>query len=284
MDYHSDFSAITRTMLKDFRTEGRRWYHGRYITRTIQRKKPTPDMEFGVLAHYAIIEPHKFDDHYAVYPASALKRNGARGTDACNEFEAECAAAGKIAIKESERDQLIDVARAVMDSDTYKKLVARPELRIEQEVRWTDPLTGLPLKCKPDWLLPLDRLTLIVDLKTCADASPSEFKRSALSQQYWLQAAHYTAGVREEIGGEVLFRFLAIEKDKPHRVSEHEIEIGDDEWDEYRRTLEQLAYCYANDDWREPWEGVTHKIRLYERSLDSDAVQKESLSTQGVVL
>lgn len=289
MDYHSDFSAITRTMLKDFRTEGRRWYHGRYVTGTIPAKEPSREMEFGTLAHYALLEPDKFDAHYSLIPAELLAKKdgkvdprGAASTNAAKAFIAAEAAAGRIAIKEAERDRLIEVARAVMDTRLYKRIRSCSAAQFETRIDWYDD-TGLRCKCKPDILIPAERLVLVIDLKTCDSAAPNEFPRAAKQHQYWLQACHYSAGVRAHFGQEVVFRFLAVEADAPYRTCEYDYQLRAADWAEYRRTLEQLAECYQTNDWREPWEHEPHTIESDRWTLHSDAVTNDQPISLGAI-
>jgi len=75
---------------------------------------------------------------------------------------------------------------------------------------YTALLEGVKMKCMVD----ADRDNIIVDIKTCEDATPQAFKRSAKLFHYDLQAANYI-----DITGKGAFIFVAVEKKAPHNIA-----------------------------------------------------------------
>jgi exodeoxyribonuclease VIII len=60
----------------------------------------------------------------------------------------------------------------------------------------------------------------MTDIKTCQDASPEAFARSAASYLYHVQAAHYFSAA-EHIRGETprFWAFICVESEPPHSVA-----------------------------------------------------------------
>lgn len=88
-------------------------------------------------------------------------------------------------------------------------------LRFEASAFWTDTLTGLPCKARPDALGPAG---LCIDLKVSAGARPSKFPRYCLDYGMHRQAAFYMDGLRE-LGKPVEeYRIVAVESTPPYEV------------------------------------------------------------------
>lgn len=84
----------------------------------------------------------------------------------------------------------------------------------------TDPVTGLALKVRPDYLVRPCSLFpngVIVDGKTCNDASREGFAKSVWNYSYGLQAALYTTVAQRVLGTKdrPAFLWLAAEKARP---------------------------------------------------------------------
>ena len=108
----------------------------------------------------------------------------------------------------------------------------------------TDELTGLKLKVRPD-ILPINKST-IVDIKSCVDSSPKEFKRNVYSYGYSISAAYYMDILKREN-----YIFAAIEKSQPYQTSLYAL---NDEMIEYgklqsRTALNLLKWSYDNNFW-----------------------------------
>jgi exodeoxyribonuclease VIII len=121
--------------------------------------------------------------------------------------------------------------------------------KAEQSVYWTDPVTGILCRCRPDFWREDD---IIVDVKTTEDASPEEFSRSLAKWRYHVQAPFYMDGIELATGRRPKgFVFLVVEKKPPYAVAAYtldpeSIELGRAE---YRADLERLAECQRTDQW-----------------------------------
>jgi hypothetical protein len=62
-------------------------------------------------------------------------------------------------------------------------------------------------------------LKVIVDYKTCDNAETQRFMKQAIDLGYDLQAYMYQQGVKENLGEEYLFVFIAQEKKPPYAVN-----------------------------------------------------------------
>lgn len=87
---------------------------------------------------------------------------------------------------------------------------------------WTDPETGLKLKTRPD-VVRVTKETLI-DIKTCADASPHGFGRQLHNLDYPFQAVMQIegaiqTGLIEKLGG---YYWLAVQKTPPYHACLYE--------------------------------------------------------------
>jgi hypothetical protein len=112
--------------------------------------------------------------------------------------------------------------------------------RAEMSAFWTDPMTQVQCKCRPDYIRADG---IIPDLKSARDASPRGFQKAAWDAGYQMQAAFYMDGLRacgEHAKG---FLFVVVENTPPHCVA---VYVADEDllWygrDEYQRALQIYA-------------------------------------------
>lgn len=263
-DYFSDYSAVSQSMLKVF-CQRRRLYHDYYVARTVEPPQPTDAMRKGTATHTAVLEPEKFDSLVKTYPKNILARNGAASTNDSKAFREEHEASGCVVLKESEADDV----RAMAESVQRTIIAAGLNVPCEREVeaRWICSETGLPLKARIDWFIPAKR-PVVLDLKTCADASPAEFRRTCERLRYGIQQAQYEVAVPPYGDGELpLFYFVAVEDSYPFACAIHELDVAAAiDARLYRlNKLRQLKACMESNDWCEPWERRINSLSL--RSL-----------------
>lgn len=207
----------------------------------------------GNLTHCAVLEPDEFDKRYAVGPDVST-----RAVKAWKEFEA--AHADRVCIKPGEYDA------AMRQADSIRRL---PEVRealergcAEVSAYWNDPATGELCRCRPDWVheCGLDQAVLL-DVKTCSDASPAEFRRQVARKRYEVQAAWYSDGFAAASASEVLgFVFVAVETIWPYAacavmLDEESVEAGRRK---YRRNLDTYAECRRTG----VWPGYSSQIEI----------------------
>lgn len=161
---------------------------------------------------------------------------------------------GKTVLTTDQWDQLHAMRDAVMAHPTASKLMSLPG-KAEQSVYWNDPKTGVLCRCRPDWWV-MDR-NIIVDLKTCLDASPEGFAKSLYNWRYHVQDAMYREGCEIATKQKQSFVFLAVEKDACVVNGEAKgvaVYVLDEEsraagLKEYRQSLNEYSSCLETDKW-----------------------------------
>ena len=203
--------------------------------------QPTPAMAFGSAVHTYILEPERFSNEFVV--AEKFDRRTKEGKEAAARFEA--ANQGKTLITAEDLATLTLMRAAVVAHQGAADLLKQGEA--ELSAFWTDSLTGIPCRCRPDWF----NATALVDLKSCVDASSRGFSRAIANHGYDIQAAFYVDGVKRVTGSELPFLFIAMEKDAPHAVAVYQadpeiIEIGRKK---VRAALQLLKWCQESGAW-----------------------------------
>lgn len=199
-----------------------------------ERTEPTPAMLLGTAVHTAILEPERFDAEYAVF-------EGDRRTTAGKQAYAELVSRGKSIISASDADVISSMSAAVRAHPVASALLRNGSA--EQSVFWTDPMTGLECKCRPDWWRTDN---IVVDVKTTEDASPASFAKSVAGFRYHVQAAHYQAGTQAE-----RFVFIAVEKKAPYAVAVYDLDAVSLELGEAirRQDLAMFELCSRAGEW-----------------------------------
>lgn len=159
--------------------------------------------DIGTLAHSLILE----GDESAVDVIDVTDKRGKKWTDPADEARA----AAKIPVTTAEWDGIKGMRDAVMAHPLAARMLTGH--KAEQSVFHDD--NGLMVKIRPDIYQP----GLIADLKTCNDASPSEFGKTAFNFGYFISAAMYRDVWKKATGEEVGFSFINVEKAKPYLVS-----------------------------------------------------------------
>ncbi|MCT2591092.1 PD-(D/E)XK nuclease-like domain-containing protein [Streptomyces sp. N2-109] len=133
----------------------------------------------------------------------------------------------------------------------------------EQSIFWTDRDTGIKRKARPDWVKQLPGLTLCVDYKTAADASPDGVSKAVQDHGYHQQAAWYLDGLEAagmaDDGSRFIFVFQM--KTAPYLVTVRELDpqsldIGRAK---NRRALRVYADCQRTGTWPD-WTGPVEEI------------------------
>lgn len=210
-DYHA-FDAISNGYLKKLSTV------------PAAAKVPveeTPAMIFGRAVHAYVLEGEAaFDAEFAAAPECDRRTTSGKALFA--EFSA--LNGHKTIIKADDITKIQAINAAVHAHPLAAKMLA--EGMSEVTAVWQDKETGLTCKCRPDRIPHGDR-GVILDLKTCTDASEQGFQRAVTGFGYYRQAAWYIDGVNIA-GGKAIdaMVFIAVEKDPPYRTEVYV--LGDD--------------------------------------------------------
>jgi exodeoxyribonuclease VIII len=273
LDYHSDFDRISKSMLSDFISD-RELFRLRYIDRKLPGKESSPAMDAGTAVHAVLLEGGELEDHVRLVPDDCLQSNGAINGKRLAELKSQTP--GIVYVKAAEFGRISAIIESV------RKVV--PEMGIasaaakEQAVYWNDTASGLDCRCKPDWYCEQSGDQIIChDLKVTATVNPWDWGRVADRFRYWLQDAHYSAGLEKATGQRVTqFVFWVVEDQYPYRVLRRAYSDSDRkaarQW--HANRLCELAACYQTGDWSNQWpeEIPTRSLREAE---DLELVEME---------
>ena len=253
-EYHAERDHVSHSALEVFRRSRRR-YHGRFVTGEIPQPEPTASMQLGTILHTLVLEPEAFPERYAMAPK--CDRRTKEGKADWAEFVEQCA--GRKAISADEYETAIALATAIAKNETASEWLAAAGLT-EHSIRWQDNETGLLCKSRRDRVID----GFVIDLKTCRDAGPEAFARSAAAFGYFRQAAWYLDGEKASGGGDKDFVFIAVSTEPPHEVACYTPEPDDliDARLENQKLLNRLADCWQYDNWLGPHEKGTTRLRL----------------------
>ena len=217
--------------------------------------EPTPAMIFGTAVHTAILTPEMLPKMFELINLDMRTKEGKAAKQAALD-------AGKTILTGDMAEAMDGIVQAVRANEYAARLLNGPH---ETPYFWTDELTGETCKCRTDAETDVDGQHIIIDLKTCNDASTDAFMRDALRMGYHVQAAMYKDGVKAVTGKDSLFVFIAVEKEPPYAIN---ILQCDDAFithgmDEYRYLLGLYHECKTADRWPS-YEGLTGSINALE--------------------
>lgn len=196
--------------------------------------KKSPQMLFGAAVHKLVFEEEKFFEEFEIFDKKD-KKNISEAT--------------KELISQEEFEQALLCANAV-------KLDAAPFLKegVAEQAYFSE-LCDVKVRCKVDYYV--ERLGLIIDLKTTKDARAKAFSRAIVDENhmYHVQAAFYIDLLRSLNKKVNKFLFIAVENFDNFRVaffelSESAISLGRDKYIEaieiYKNINRFNSHIYAN--------------------------------------
>lgn len=248
--YHA-ISAMSAGGLKRMQQSPAHYYGMQLDPNRPPSPGPTPAMFNGTLVHCALFEPGAVDARYIVKPEgmSFVTKEGKAWRDA-------------------QTQTIVDAAQMAAAHAQAARLRALPELsdllaegRGEVSAFWIDEPTGELCKCRPDFVSPAGDGVVIVDGKTCQDASADGFSRAIWNYRYHLQAAWYADGYERTTGTKVYgFVFAAVESAWPHQAAAYM--LPDEAIDAARRENRRLLNLYAECKKTGVWPGYAQTISL----------------------
>lgn len=209
------------------------------------QKEPTDAMIVGTATHTAVFEPENFTSQYAVMREKIDRRTKA-GKEAWDKFYVENM--GKIVLSAEMYEKVQQMTFSVMTNAVIKRLFTPGSYVVEQSMYWQDDITGIKLRCRPDFR----RKATVLDLKTTTDASPDKFFSTMANFDYPLSAALYTEGCSECLGFPIkFFLFCAVESEPPYacmvyRITEDDLANARFRMREY---LTKIMECRKAGDW-----------------------------------
>lgn len=220
-------------------------YFSNYVAEDRPPRESSNAQKLGSLAHCVILEPDEVLKRYAVKPDDCDMR-----TKAGKEWAASVApgfeviSSEQLKAAESMRWSLLklpDVASALA--------TGAPELSIFA----TFDEYHIDAKIRPDWVHECDDGgVILVDVKTCADASPREFGRSAANYRYHVQAAFYSDVYAKATGRKVhAFAFACVESAYPYAAACYVLDDAAMIKGRllFHTDLRTLAHCLTYEHW-----------------------------------
>jgi hypothetical protein len=248
-EYHADTTAISKSgvslMLKT-----PRHYWERYLNPNPAKKKETDALRFGKALHLFCLEPHRAAEGIAILPVLNPYTNDGKRAKA--EFLA--ANEGKSIVTNDEYKQVKAMAASLRENANFRKFMAQGEA--EKTVFFKrpfddEPESEAPCKIRMDWWNP--ERNVILDIKSCEDASPVGFGRSCRTYGYHIADQFYKDGARIGLGLEKnpIMIFAAVEKEPPYACAMYLIPqpARDFARQEIDRALHQYMECKASGFW-----------------------------------
>jgi len=204
----------------------------------------TPEMDWGTAMHVAVLEPDMLSQRVFQGPAD---RRGKKWTEAVEQLEAEHP--GAVLLPEEAYDRMIAAQNAVLQNPTIKALATMDGIS-EASGFWIDEATGLLCRMRADRYC--QKLALMADLKTTADASEDGFRSTSIRFGYHCHDAMYTEGWPLCGGGEVEdFIFIVVERDPPFAHALFQFEPDERSMGSriIHRNLEIYRHCKATGRW-----------------------------------
>lgn len=174
---------------------------------------PKREFDVGAAAHSKVLGRGA---EVVTVPKDLLASNGARSTKAAKEWMDDARLRGQVVVTDAEFEQVNAMAESILAHPTGRVLLEQEGLP-EASVFAVDPETGVPVRCRFDFLGQGPGRRVAVDLKTDhGEATPGEFARTVYKHGYHIQQPWYedvaaTAGVLFDT-----FAFVVVEKDPPH--------------------------------------------------------------------
>lgn len=191
------------------------------------------------------------------YPDDVLASNGAASTKAAKEWAEAVRADGMVPMKAADLEPIENMAEAVLAHPTAKALFELPGHR---EVSVFSEVDGVPVRARFDALTDETPNGVFgIDLKTAAKPVDEEsFAREVINYGYHVQEAWYQDTYKEH--GDIEFVFVAVEKDPPHLVAVHKLDV---EFLQMGRTLAKVARrTYADCQRANLWPGYPDDVQV----------------------
>lgn len=214
------------------------------------------EFRFGRAAHLLILEPQKFKELHVVEPKfTGLTKDGRESSQSKEAKQAKEAWRKSlhpeaVLITQEESDHLTNMVDSLMGHSQISNLLknGKPEV----SGFFNDPVTGIRVRFRPDYLTPDGGSLFLSDIKTTRDASAGLFSNDAARFKYHVQLALYADGIKKITGKDPeAVAIIACEKTPPYSsalywLNEEDIETGR-RW--YRFALDTLKRCMTTNDW-----------------------------------
>lgn len=160
----------------------------------------------GSALHTLVLEPELFDRTYVVSPKLDMRKT--KDKELYNSFQKKVSEQRLVVLDSSEYEQIKSMAVTINKNSTARQVLSGNKKEISVYAKC--PETGILLKIRVDNVAEIEvsnkkTITVLCDLKTTKDASPSEFAKSFFSYGYDVQSGMYldvyelATGVRPQV-------------------------------------------------------------------------------------
>jgi hypothetical protein len=206
--------------------------------------EPSPQMDTGSAFHCLTTEPDSFAERFIV--AQPCDRRTKAGKEHWEYLQQ----SGKTILTAEQHSNAVGMASAIRSVPLVADLLAGGG-DIEVVIQWTDPATGVPCKCRLDYLLVRPTIIVALDLKSTSDASPRGFSGSVNKFGYGIQCAMYSEAVEIAFGMRPRFIFACAESSEPYLPAVYELteQYQYWAWTKYKWLLARYRDCLACGEW-----------------------------------
>lgn len=183
-------------------------------------------------------------------------------TNAAKDAKAQAHADGKIPLLTKQLETVTAMATAISLHPVAAQLFDQNSGKPEQSLFWTDPRTGVELRCRYDWLPdPVEGRRLVIpDYKTTdQSADAGAFGRTAANLGYPQQTAWYIDAAKAcGLDDDPAFLFVVQEAKPPYLVNVIEMPWLDVEVGRQlnRKAIDIYAECVATNTWPGYGDGI----------------------------
>ena len=242
-DYHNDKEYLSASSIKEAHKSMKHFNHYRNEVK-VDTFKPHFDLgnAFELLLLDYFQKTTEFNDKCIVFDESKRPEQDKGITSKLNqEWKQGILNGDKYVIFEKDVVTLNEMLYSCQADETVRKLLGNTDKQVS--LFWTDEESGIQLKTRPD--VNKSKANVIVDIKTCDSAEPSDFARSVAKFNYPIQAAIQMRGaVATGLMPQVdKYYWLAVEKKAPYCVQIFEFDQMDWEFADMlvQQTLNKIA-------------------------------------------
>ena len=219
-----------------------------------EQAKYTDALNFGSIAHKAILEPREFRNVYIVAPK--FDKRTKAGKEAFANFEA--IKGDRESITQAEQQKIFAMKKAFANHSIAVDILKKANA-IEQVILFD--LFGVPFKAKLDIIC--EPLGMVVDYKTTQSAAVSSFRRDFIKYGYDIQAYVYLEAAKA--AGYKVDKFVSIPQEKEAPFAVNVFNTSDDALDLGHFKTEELCQrwyeCFESDVWP-CYEQEIHQLEL----------------------
>jgi exodeoxyribonuclease VIII len=276
VDY-SEIDAVNQSTLKAIAKSPLHYQHG-----LTHPKKQTNPMRLGLVAHTAVLEPHRLDTDFALWApvdedTGEILKDDFKG-NVYKAFAARAELEGRTVIKQRDLDTAKRIGEAVRGNALAMRYLKK--VRAELILVWRDEETGIVCKARLDGVsesVP----DVLVELKSAVDVAPWAFESAFAKRMYHLQTAFYSDGWKACTGRELHGgKCIAVENLEPHDVIVYDLaEVTDIGRETKRELLGKVAECRRSGLWlgQSPLEERTLRLPKWLEPDDENTLDELGL-------